>query len=64
MLTKEDTADEFGITDADVAEWDAEVAEYLACRKADSKAIRPWEEVKQRLKERAEQYRKELKTKA
>jgi hypothetical protein len=35
MLTKEDTsADEFGITDADVAEWDAEVAEYLAFRKA------------------------------
>jgi hypothetical protein len=29
MLTKEDTsADEFGITDADVAEWDAEVARY------------------------------------
>jgi hypothetical protein len=47
MLTKEDTsADEFGITDADVAEWDAEVAEYLAFRKANPDYVpRPWKEV-------------------
>jgi murein L,D-transpeptidase YafK len=61
MLTKEDTsADEFGITDADVAEWDAIVARY----KTHPDEFMPLEEFKKRMDEDIKRYRDERRNKA
>jgi hypothetical protein len=60
MLTKEDTsADEFGITDADVAEWDARVTRFLA----NPETALPLEESKKRMQERIKRYQEERKNK-
>jgi hypothetical protein len=57
MLTKEDTADEFGITDADVAEWDAIIEAY----KANPESLRPWDEIKDEFREKLYRERAERK---
>jgi hypothetical protein len=64
MLTKDDTtADELGVTDADVAQWDAEIENYLSNRKVNPQSVRTWEAVKKRLRDKAERYREELQRK-
>jgi hypothetical protein len=58
MLTQEDTtADELGVTDADVAEWDAIVARY----KTHPEEFKDYKTVMAELKAELEAYRAERK---
>jgi hypothetical protein len=61
MLTQEDTtADELGVTDADVAQWDAIVARY----KTHPEEFMSLEEFKKQMDEDIKRYREERRNKA